>query len=340
MRTCVRFVMPWVPRYSRDDAASAIAVSETWADALIRLGVWPRGKNYTTLRKWAERWGIPTDHLPAYQPRRARPRFTEAEAREAVASSRSWSEALRKLGYCPTGANPKTLKRWVAEWGISTEHFDPRAAVRMALLRANRPTPLKDILVENSTYSRNKLKDRLYREGLKERVCELCGQTEEWHGRRMALILDHINGTRDDNRLENLRIVCPNCAATLDTHCGRRTRLLPATRQCARCEQEFIPKYQDHRYCSRECGSRWDRTGLPLRAGRKTARPPEDQLVAEVEEKGYSAVGRKYGVSDNAVRKWVRQYARERAIAEGRDPTVVEIPTRTWPNRRRDEEAA
>jgi transposase-like protein len=51
-------------------------------------------------------------------------------------------------------------------------------------------------------------------------------------------------------------------------------------------------------------------------------------------------VGRKYGVSDTAIRKWVRQYERERAIAEGRDPTVVEIPRRTWPNRRRDKDAA
>jgi transposase-like protein len=58
--------------------------------------------------------------------------------------------------------------------------------------------------------------------------------------------------------------------------------------------------------------------------------------VAEVEELGYRAVGRKYGVSDNAVRKWLRAYEQERAIADGRDPNVVEIPQRTWPNRRRE----
>jgi transposase-like protein len=64
-------------------------------------------------------------------------------------------------------------------------------------------------------------------------------------------------------------------------------------------------------------------------------RPPYSELLAEIQANGYAATGRKYGVSDNAIRKWVRQYERERAVAEGRDPEVVEIPTRTWPNRRR-----
>ena len=67
----------------------------------------------------------------------------------------------------------------------------------------------------------------------------------------MSLILDHINGVRDDNRLENLRIVCPNCAATLETHCGRKNRREPDLRSCKRCGKRFEAKYRSHRYCSR-----------------------------------------------------------------------------------------
>lgn len=107
--------------------------------------------------------------------------------------------------------------------------------------------------MERSTYSRGDVKRRLFVGGLKEKRCELCGQDENWRGNRMALILDHINGIPDDHRLDNLRIVCPNCAATFATHCGRKNR-----------------------------------------------RPAR-----------HLAVGRKYGVSDNAIRKWVRSYENE-----------------------------
>jgi hypothetical protein len=267
------------------------------------------------------------------------PRFTEEEAREAIAASRSWAESLRRLGYCHTGSNPSTLKKWAGIWGISTEHFDPAAASNEALRRSNQKIPLERILVSGSTYNRSNLKRRLYGEGLKTRECELCGQGESWRGKRMGLILDHINGIRNDNRIENLRIVCPNCAATLDTHCGSNKRgqpRLPLTRACALCGETFSPQYWNHRYCSRECGSRArPRLGIPQPGKRKVPRPPAAQLLSEVLEMGYSAVGRKYGVSDVAVRKWLRQYEREEALKEGRDATVVEIPRRTWPNRRR-----
>jgi transposase-like protein len=272
------------------------------------------------------------------------PRFTEEEARKAIAESRSWAQSLRRLGYCHTGANPETLKKWTEIWEIDTSHFDPAAVSNEALRRSNQKTPLTDVLVKGSTYNRSHLKRRLYEEGLKKPECELCGQGEIWRGKRISLILDHINGDRTNNRLENLRIVCPNCAATLETHCGGNKQghpKLPAFRKCAACRARFSPKYWDHRYCSRKCGTRARHTiGVPLPARRKVKRPPHRQLLREVLEMGYRAVGRKYGVSDTAVRKWLRQYERERAIREGRDPKVVEIPTRTWPNQRQDRKAA
>ena len=245
-----------------------------------------------------------------------RPRFTEEELRKAIASARSWSETLRLLHYRSAGGNFKTLQKYAAKWRISTDHFDPYAASRGSRGKAGRR--LEEILVKASTYHRGHLKRRLFLEGLKKRECELCGQRELWRGRRMALILDHINGEPNDNRLENLRIVCPNCDATLETHCGRKNRLAPMPRPCLHCGEEFFPNYRNQRYCSRACGSRWDRTailrGVPKPEIRLVERPPYEQLMREIEQTSYLAVGRKYGVSDNAIRKWVRQYEREREM--------------------------
>ncbi len=257
---------------------------------------------------------------------RSGPSYTEQEARAAIAASKSWAASLRQLGLCPTGGGWRILKKYAEIWKISTEHFDPRAGCGANLKRKARP--LSEVLVAGSTYGRQHVKRRLLAEGLKEPRCELCGQGEVWRGRPMSMILDHVNGVRDDHRLENRRMVCPNCAATLETHCGRRNRIERAKRSCLHCRKEFVPSYAKQRYCSRPCGVRWDRSacgkrtgrrGVPTLDSRKVERPPYSRLVAEIEATGYRAVGRKYGVSDNAVRKWVRFYEkeREREKAEG-----------------------
>jgi hypothetical protein len=215
----------------------------------------------------------------------------------------------------PAGGNHVTLKKYVKVWDISTDHFDPAFARRRALAsRAIRP--LAEILVADSTYSRGSLKRRLYRAGLKHPTCEQCGQGEQWRGRRMALILDHINGIATDNRLENLQIVCPNCAATLETHCGRNLRLSP-DRACEACGTGFRPRHVDQRFCGQDCGIHHERPHLrvPRPEARKVPRPTYEHLKADLAHMSWLAVGRKYGVSDNAVRKWMRWYERDAEAA-------------------------
>jgi hypothetical protein len=241
----------------------------------------------------------------------AGPRYSKEQARQAISLSHSYSEALRRLGMRPAGGNHQTLKHYAHKvWKISTDHFDPYHSQRGLPRRDAKQ--LAEILVKDSSYYRGHLKRRLYQAGLKDRKCELCGQDENWLGRRMSLILDHINGVGDDHRLENLRIVCPNCAATLDTHCGRN--LLPREpRRCLHCGVDFRPRRAQQRYCSRRCATRRERSHLcgPRPERRRVERPPYEQLIQEIEELGYLAVGRKYGVSDNAIRKWLRCYERE-----------------------------
>lgn len=150
------------------------------------------------------------------------------------------------------------------------------------------------------------MKRRLLKAGLKQMVCELCGQTEIWHGKRISLILDHVNGVANDHRLENLRIVCPNCNASLETHCGRNQRRERPQRECPHCAGNYTPERKEQRFCSQTCANQ---QGNFTR--RRVERPPFEQLLREIEQSSFLAVGRTYGVSDNAIRKWVRAYEAE-----------------------------
>ena len=134
----------------------------------------------------------------------------------------------------------------------------------------------------------------------------MCGQGEMWRGFRMSLVLDHVNGVCDDNRLENLRFLCPNCNATLDTHCGRKNRRevagsrLRVLRGATAEVRQAALLLAAVRRAPQRAGAA-PRRAPALRA--TDGRDRRDELLA---------VGRKYGVSDNAIRKWVRAYERER----------------------------
>ena len=163
------------------------------------------------------------------------PGYRSKNSARSCARSTSLSEVLRHFGLRTAGGNHRQLSSLARRVGHLDRAFRPTGH-----LPRRGVNPLEAILVEHSTFSRGHLKQRLYDEGLKERECEMCGLGEEWRGRRMALILDHVNGVGDDNRIENLRIVCPNCAATLDTHCGRQNRRY-ADRYCPHCGESFRP---------------------------------------------------------------------------------------------------
>lgn len=78
--------------------------------------------------------------------------------------------------------------------------------------------PNEKIFVENSTFPRHSVKSRILLEELIEYRCSICGTDPEWQGKPMPLILDHINGVNNDNRLTNLRFVCSNCDSQLPTY--------------------------------------------------------------------------------------------------------------------------
>jgi hypothetical protein len=118
------------------------------------------------------------------------------------------------------GHSPKECKE---KFGISNGAWG--AALKSGKIKSRHRKPLtSELLVEGSRFSRTHLKKRLLNEGWLKNQCYICGQLPEWQGKPMALVLDHINGVYDDNRLENLRIVCRHCDCQLPTFTSKNRK--------------------------------------------------------------------------------------------------------------------
>ena len=235
------------------------------------------------------------------------------EIKEIIKNSINKTDTLNKLGLKNHGGNFNTLSFFIRRNNIDTSHFIVNKSTKE--YKASRELNTSDILIENSLYvNTSSLKKRLYKEEIKKRYCEICGQGEEWRNRKMSLILDHINGDRHDNRIENLRIVCPNCNATLETHCRGLNAFKDKYTKYDECfcgntkqkkSEMCINCYKDKLFKIRENEIQEKTT---RKETRKVQRPPYEQLLLEVNEIGYVATGKKYGVSDNSIRKWIRMY--------------------------------
>lgn len=147
--------------------------------------------------------------------------LTDEEFVKMVEQAHNYSDCLRLLGLGTNGgSSTDVLKRRIQELNCSTEHF-----YRVKGKHYSARHTLDEILVRGSTYANiQRLKARLVNEGKMEYVCAFCGNEGEWQGKRLVLQLDHINGTNNDHRIENLRFLCPNCHSTTLTYAGKNKK--------------------------------------------------------------------------------------------------------------------
>lgn len=160
--------------------------------------------------------------------------WTDEQLVIAVDKSISVRSTIIELGLVPAGGNYSQVQRRIDELKLSTGHFLGMGWNRGLKFVPNPPQPLNEVLIKGSRTQSFLLKKRLIAAGIKQQMCELCGWCERSVDGRIPVELDHINGDRYDNRIENLRVLCPNCHSLQTTHRGRNKKV--ALRREARAD--------------------------------------------------------------------------------------------------------
>lgn len=151
-------------------------------------------------------------------------KISKEELENIIKTNDSFGKVLKYFNLNNKGGNVKTLKARLKYECIDFNHI--KLGIRSNKNRKFnvKLIPLENVLVENSDYSRYSLKKRLISNNLLENKCQLCNQLPEWQNENLVMVLDHINGVSNDNRLENLRLLCPNCNSQTLTFSGRNKR--------------------------------------------------------------------------------------------------------------------
>lgn len=251
---------------------------------------------------------------------------SKEDVEEIVKKSHSIAEMCRNFGVKPIGGNYRVMHHLIDKYNIDTSHFTGKGWNIGMKFKPKTSKPIREILVENSYYQSHKLKLRLLKNNMKEYKCESCGNTE-WLGFPIPLELHHINGNHFDNRLENLKILCPTCHAMhhkykkdelynvenndvsvleKEINCEniksnvikqQKSKVEKPKRYCLICGNELDRKQT--KYCSYECAKK-----------ASCKRPSYDELLNIMVENEYNLtkVGRLFGVSANAIKKWCKHY--------------------------------
>ena len=233
--------------------------------------------------------------------------ISDKEFIDLIKSNKTFSDCLRKLGLSTLGSGSRnTIKRRIKELNIDISHFDKSSNNVSARKRNN-----DELFVNDSTSTTTVIRRRILKDNLIEYKCAICGNKGTWNNKDLSLQLDHINGNHNDHRIKNLRFLCPNCHSQTDTYGSKNgigkyiiKKVNKDVSICLECNKEFVKRSSKQRFCSEKCAHAHRR---------KVEHPSYEQLLSDIKElnNNMCAIGRKYGVTDNAIRKWIKKYEKD-----------------------------
>lgn len=218
--------------------------------------------------------------------------YSKEELSLIVSNSNSWRDLSRKLGYNSNSGDLKfRIQKRIEEFNIDTTHF--KSTAKNSIERN-----AENVFIENSTADQSTLRRWYLKGNYTEYKCAICGQEPYWNNQKLTLILDHINGCNKDDRLENLRWVCPNCNIQLPTT-NRSKNTNTKKYYCVDCGKEVS------RSTVKRCQSCYTKyKTIPISDMPIT----REELKELIRNKPFTQIGAKFGVSDNAIRKWCDKF--------------------------------
>lgn len=218
------------PKYGRAVLEPVVATSTTLAEVIRRFGLPPTGGNYRMFKALIRRVGIDMSHFGRSSFRARIAALDCGALADLVRDATSMAGVLTQLGMPRVGRAHHELRRRLRELGIDVSHLRGQGWARGETRKTHpsvdrhssqRQIPDELVFMERSLLVRGpSIVKRLLTMGWRYE-CVICGIVE-WQSRRLTLHLDHINGIHDDNRLSNLRLLCPNCHSQTDTYSNRR----------------------------------------------------------------------------------------------------------------------
>ena len=218
-------------KYTKEILEPIIKNAKTWSQALRDLGLKTTGGNHRHIVMMVKYHNIDFTHFMRNTVNKNV--YTKDILEQVIKKSKNWASVLKFLNLEFNGNNNKSIRKLVTNFDIDYSHFTG-CAWNKGLTQKDHPSikdgavkltiPNEKVFIKNGhPLKLSSITKRLILDYQREYKCSNCNIVE-WQGKSLSLDLDHINGNNRDNRLENLRFLCPNCHRQTSTWGNKHKR--------------------------------------------------------------------------------------------------------------------